>query len=83
MHNADNHEAIKRIAELEAENARLRQSLEIVKAERKALRDELYGPAVVERETTEADYIELVRNHKPGSTARIIAELGIAPRTPS
>lgn len=79
MHNPAN----QRIAELEAENARLRQSLEMVKAERKALRDQLYGPAVLDRETTEQDYLDLIQNHKPGSTARIIAEIGIAPRTPS
>jgi hypothetical protein len=72
----------RRIAELEAENARLRDCLEFVKADRKALRDELYGQVKLEKETTEDEYLEMIRNHKPGSTARVLAELGIAPRKP-
>jgi hypothetical protein len=72
----------RRIAELEAENARLRDSLELVKAERRALRDELYGEVKLEKETTEDEYLEIVRNHRPGSTARILAELGLTPRKP-
>lgn len=72
----------RRIAELEAENARLRDSLELVKAERRALRDELYGEVTLEKETTEDEYLEIIRNHRPGSTARILAELGLTPRKP-
>ena len=73
----------RRIAELEEENARLKERLEFVKADRKQLRDELYGPAKLDKETTEEEYLELVRNHQPGSTARILAELGITLRIPA
>jgi len=82
MNHSDNEMYQRRIAELEAANARLRDSLELVKADRKALRDEVYGDVKLERETTEDEYLELIRNHKPGSTARILAELGITPRKP-
>jgi len=71
-----------RIAELEAENSRLRDRLEFVKADRKQLRAEVYGEVKLEHETTEDEYLELIKNHKPGSTARILAELGITPRKP-
>jgi predicted nuclease with TOPRIM domain len=73
----------RRISELEAENARLRERLESVKADRKQLRDALYGKEQLAQETTEEEYLELVRNHQPGSTARILAELGISPRKSS
>lgn len=70
----------RRIAELEAENARLRDSLEFVKAERKALRDELYGPARIETETTDEEYQDRLKNHVPGSGMKFLEELGLDPR---
>ena len=67
----------RRIAELEAENARLKDSLEYVKAERKALRDELYGEIQIDVETTEAEYLERIKNHVPGSGVKFFEELGL------
>jgi chromosome segregation ATPase len=72
----------RRIADLEAENERLRDGLEFVKAERKELRDELYGPVKIDKPTTEEEIVEIMKNHVPGSGARLMAELGISPRMP-
>jgi hypothetical protein len=68
-----------RIAELEKENARLLDSLEFVKADRKALRDELYGPVREEDLPTEEEIIELMKNHVPGSGMKFVEGLGILP----
>ena len=70
----------RRIAELEAENARLRQSLESVKAERKDLRDRVYGPVKEEDLPTEEEYLELMKNHVPGSGMKFLEELRLLPR---
>lgn len=67
----------RRIAELEAENARLRDSLEFVKAERKALRDELYGPVQIDVETTDEEYAQRIQNHVPGSGLKFLEEIGL------
>jgi hypothetical protein len=72
-----------RIADLEAENARLKDSLDFVKADRKALREELYGPVPEERLATEEEIIEMMRNHVPGSGLKFFADLGIVPRKSS
>jgi hypothetical protein len=71
---------LNRISELESENARLKESLEFVKAERKELRDELYGPVNIDNQVTEGELIEVMKNHVPGSGARLLAEWGISPR---
>ncbi|HEX3147775.1 MAG TPA: hypothetical protein VHR66_06800 [Gemmataceae bacterium] len=72
-----------RVAELEAENTRLRETLEMVTAERKQLRDIVCGPDRPEDRPTEADYIEMMKNHVPGSGLKFFADLGIFPRKPS
>jgi hypothetical protein len=64
-----------RIAELEAEVARLRESLEFVKADRKALRDELYGPVREEDLPTEDELRELMKDRIPAE--QVFRELGI------
>jgi hypothetical protein len=73
----------KRITELEAENARLRQTLEEVKADRRQLAERVYGPVPEKYRPTEEELLEVMRNHVPGSGARILAELGITPRKPT
>ena len=72
-----------RATELETENARLRETLELVKAERKELRDIVCGPDRPEDRPTEEDYIEMMKNHVPGSGLKFFADLGIFPRKPS
>jgi hypothetical protein len=66
-----------RITQLEAENARLRNTLEEVKADRRQLAEQVYGPVPEEYRPTEEELIEVMRNHQPGSGARLLAELGI------
>jgi predicted nuclease with TOPRIM domain len=73
----------KRIAELEAENARLREILDEVKADRRELAERVYGPVPDKYRPTEEELMEVMRNHVPGSGARILAELGITPRKPT
>ena len=68
-----------RLAELEAENARLRQALELVKAERKELRDKVYGPYPEGERTTEAEMAEIMKNRVPGDGMKFFAELGLLP----
>lgn len=70
----------RRIAELEAELTRLRDSLEVAKAERKELRDRLYGTVREEDLPTEADYLEMIKNHVPGSGNKLLERLGLKPR---
>ena len=67
----------KRIAELEAENARLREILDEVKADRRQLAERVYGPVSEKDRPTEEELMEVMRNHVPGSGARLLAELGI------
>jgi predicted nuclease with TOPRIM domain len=70
----------KRIAELEAENARLRELLDEVKADRRQLAERVYGPVPDKYRPTEEELIELMRNHVPGSTMKWLAEMGLYPR---
>jgi hypothetical protein len=72
-----------RIAELEAEIARLQAALESVKTDRKALRDELYGPMREEDLTTEDEMVEIMKDHVPGAGAKFFAELGLLPNKPA
>ena len=72
-----------RIAQLEAENARLREILDEVKADRRQLAERVYGPVSDKDRPTEEELAEVMRNHKPGSGARLLAELGITLPGPS
>ena len=69
----------RRIAELEAQNARLRKTLDWVKEERKELRDIVCAQVPEGTETTEEEYREMMKNHVPGSGRRFMEELGIIP----
>jgi hypothetical protein len=73
----------RRIAELEAEVARLRDSLEVAKAERKELRDRIYGTVREEDLPTEAEYLEMIKNHIPGSGNKLLERLGLKPKASS
>ncbi len=68
-----------RIAELEAENARLRKILEVVKTERKELQERVYGPFPEDRRVTEEEMIEFMKNRVPGEGMKFFAELGLLP----
>ena len=68
-----------RLAALEAENARLRRSLDMVKAERKELRDRVYGPFPTENLPTEEEMIEIMKHIVPGEGMRFFAEMGLLP----
>jgi predicted nuclease with TOPRIM domain len=68
-----------RVAELEAENVRLRQALDLVKAERKELREKVYGPFPEGERTTEAEMAEIMKNRVPGDGMKFFAELGLLP----
>ena len=68
-----------RIAELEAQNARLRQSLDWAKEERKELRDIVCVDVPELSETTAEEYRQMMKNHVPGSGRRFMEELGIIP----
>jgi hypothetical protein len=79
--NPTNEEAYRqRIAQLEAENARLREILDEVKADRRQLAELVYGPVSEKDRPTEEELIELMRNHVPGSTMKWLAEMGLYPR---
>jgi len=68
-----------RVAELEAENARLREALDRVKAERKELREKAYGPIPADERTTEEEMAEIMKNRVPGEGMKFFAELGLLP----
>ena len=71
------------IAALEAENARLRDALEFVKAERRELRERVYGPVRPEDLPTEEELIEVMKNRVPGQDlAQFLKELGISAGKP-
>ena len=72
-----------RATELEMENARLRETLQMVTAERKELRDIVCGPVREQDRPSEEDYLEMMRNHIPGSGMKFLAELGIFPEKTS
>ena len=62
--NPTNEEAYRqRIAQLEAENARLRETLDEVKADRRQLAEQVYGPVPEKDRPTEEELIEVMRNH--------------------
>ena len=61
-----------RVAELEDENADLR-------AQRRALRDIICATGPDSKETTEAEYLEMLHNHVPGSGLKFLESLGIYP----
>ena len=61
-----------RIVELEEENADLR-------AQRRVLRDIICATGPESKETTEAEYLEMMHNHVPGSGLKFLASLGIFP----
>ena len=68
------------IAELEAENARLRQTLEMVKAERRELRERVYGPYPEEGTLAEEQELaDFMKNRVPGDGMKFFAELGLLP----
>ena len=69
-----------RIAELEAENDRLQQTLEWAKVERKELRDIVCSRVPPAPEVSEEEYARMMRDHVPGSGRRFFEELGILPR---
>jgi predicted nuclease with TOPRIM domain len=71
-----------RVAELEAENARLRKSLDMVKAERKELRERLDGPYATDGWTTEEEMIKIMKELVPGEGMKFFAELGLLPGKP-
>jgi regulator of replication initiation timing len=62
----------RRIAELEEEVADLR-------AERKELRDIVCAKVTPAKETTEEEYMEMMRNHVPGAGIAFLRSLGIDP----
>ena len=67
----------RRIAELEKENARLVQVLEWTKEERKELRDKACAGLPESPPMDEDEFIEMMKNHVPGSGRRFFEELGI------
>jgi hypothetical protein len=68
------------IAHLEAENCRLKDSLGFVTAERKKLRDQLYGAVKEEDIPTEEQLLEKMKNRINGRKA--FEELGVLPASP-
>jgi cytochrome c-type biogenesis protein CcmH/NrfG len=70
----------KRIAELERENARLRETLEEVKADRRQLAEQVYGPVPDKDRPTEEEAIEAMQNHVPGSGMKWLADKGLYPK---
>jgi hypothetical protein len=62
----------RRIAELEEDNAELR-------SERRILRDIITARMPPGREVTELEYLDMMKNHVPGSGRKFFEELGILP----
>jgi hypothetical protein len=79
----DEQDLHRRVAELENENARLRNTLESVKQERKELRKLLFAKAPPSREVSDEEYMDMLKNHVPGSGRKFMEELGIIPRANS
>ena len=73
----------KRISQLEAENARLREILDEVKADRRELAERVYGPVPDKYRPSEEEVLEAMRNHVPGSGMKWLAEMGLYPRKPT
>jgi hypothetical protein len=77
-----NHDEViqQRVAELEAENARLRETLAMVKAERRDLRERVYGPyPEAGTYADEQELTEFMKNRIPGDGMKFFAELGLLP----
>lgn len=81
--------ARRRIAELEAENARLatenaslREFNEMLRAQRREALD-ILCPVDQIPETTEQELIDVMKNHVPGSGMKFLEELGVFPRKAS
>ena len=71
-----------RLAQLEKENAELREFNAMLKAQRKEYLDIILGPPPPEDPNTEKELIEMMKNHVPGSGLKFFAELGIHPVKP-
>ena len=69
-----------RIAQREAENARLSQRLEAITADRRELYQRVYGPTSQQRMAIEEECSVLLRTHDTESTLRWLAEMGLLPR---
>ncbi len=80
MSQSNKAEQIRRIQELEAENGRLRQSLEWVNADRRELRQMAFANSPPLPETSEEEFRVLLKNHVPGSGRKFMEELGIIPK---
>jgi hypothetical protein len=72
-----------RIVQLEAENARLRQRLDIITADRRELYQRVYGPTEAEHMATEEECLVAMKTHVPGSGMKWLAEMGLYPRKPA
>ena len=79
MNHAPNDPVQQRVVELEAENARLREALDRVKAERKELREKVYGPFPEDERTTEEEMAEIMKDQVPGEGMKFFADLGLLP----
>ena len=75
-----------RIAELEAENASLRDFNKLLQAQRKEHLDIILGPPAELDEAAldalEREQMEMLKNHVPGQGLKWLAELGIYPIEP-
>lgn len=83
MNHTPNDPIQQRLADLEAENARLREALDRVKAERKELREKVYGPFPEDERTTEEEMAEIMKNRVPGEGMKFFADLGLLPKKAS
>ena len=79
MNHTTNDPIRQRVVDLEAENARLRQTLESVKAERKELREKVYGPFPQDPQATEEEMVEILKTRVPGDGMKFFADLGLLP----
>jgi hypothetical protein len=66
-------------AELRRRIAELEEQVEKLRAERRELRDILCANAPPMKETTEEEYLEMMRNHVPGAGLKALEKLGINP----
>ena len=79
MNHAPNDPIQQRLADLETENARLREALDRVKAERKELREKVYGLFSQDPQATEDEMAEFMKDRVPGDGMKFFAELGLLP----
>ena len=83
MNASDRDPIQQRLADLEAENTRLREALDRVKAERKELREKVYGPFPEDERTTEEEMAKIMKDRVPGEGMKFFAELGLLPKKAS